>query len=779
MKRVSTFIAYASTPEEVGRVIEAFANSSRTKHTFSDIETWANLEIAGRFIADGVLEKIDGKDYFVADITTLNFNVTFELGYAIGKKKNIWLIRNRSIDDTRFKADMHELGLFDTLGHVAYQNTEELVSISQNLQKATAQKFSSELNKSAPLYILDTEIKSDYTQAVISRVKKAGFFYRSFDPVETPRIAAYDVISNVAQSCGVIVSFLAKEHKNWSVHNQRAAFIAGLSYGMDKETLLLQFGDGPVPLDYRDFVKIIKHPIDIQAAIAEFAPILTKATQQEITISPEQSRSLLDKVRLGASAAENELQDLQNYYVETDAFKRTLAGQVRIVLGRKGSGKTALFSSVRNRKRAHIQNVVIDLKPETYKLLKFKDEVLALLEDGTLEHTIMAFWEYVLYLEICYKVLEKDKKRHVHDHELYEPYKKLADLYFTDEYKSDGDFSERVSMLLQRIKDSFLKFFSDNSSTRLSRSQITELIYTHQIRELRDALVHYLSLKESVCILIDNLDKGWSTFGVSKEDLIILRTLLDASRKIENHLNGQNIRCSSTIFLRNDVFELLLSAMSDRGKESKVLLDWTDREALTELVRRRLVNSTGEAPNTNFRDIWNRIADSHIKGEQSFEYLLDRCMMRPRVLIDLLNTCKARAVNRGSLKITEKDIENATRDHSFDLIREINFEIRDVYQKAEDVLYRFMAREELLSKDDLYEIFLESGLENERDWKKLLETLLWYGFIGLSKPSNERIFIYDVGYEMKILKARIEVTDTPLYCVNPAFWGALETLPTQ
>ena len=36
-----------------------------------------------------------------------------------------------------------------------------------------------------------------------------------------------------------------------------------------------------------------------------------------------------------------------------------------------------------------------------------------LLGHGTLEHTITALWEYVLLLELCYKVLEKDKIPHI------------------------------------------------------------------------------------------------------------------------------------------------------------------------------------------------------------------------------------------------------------------------------------------------------------------------------------------------------------------------------
>ena len=68
--------------------------------------------------------------------------------------------------------------------------------------------------------------------------------------------------------------------------------------------------------------------------------------------------------------AENEFQTLEQYFVETDQYQRTLRGEVNLVVGRKGTGKTALFSQARNRIRRDRQNIVVDLKPEGYQLIK-------------------------------------------------------------------------------------------------------------------------------------------------------------------------------------------------------------------------------------------------------------------------------------------------------------------------------------------------------------------------------------------------------------------------
>jgi nucleoside 2-deoxyribosyltransferase len=46
---------------------------------------------------DPIIEKIQTSDVLVADITKLNFNVMYEIGYAIGKSKRVLLIQNGTI----------------------------------------------------------------------------------------------------------------------------------------------------------------------------------------------------------------------------------------------------------------------------------------------------------------------------------------------------------------------------------------------------------------------------------------------------------------------------------------------------------------------------------------------------------------------------------------------------------------------------------------------------------------------------------------------------------
>jgi hypothetical protein len=428
---------------------------------------------------------------------------------------------------------------------------------------------------------------------------------------------------------------------------------------------------------------------------------------------------------------------------------------------------------VRDHIRSDQKQIVLDLKPEGYQLLKFKEQVLDLLEEGTREHTITAFWEYLLLLEVAYKILEKDRNIHLRDHELYEPYHTLGLAYKQEAYSQEGDFSERMLRLIEKIAENFREKYPDSNEQRLTRSQVTEFVYLHDIHELRAQVESYLRLKHGLWILFDNLDKGWSSHGLAPEDLLLIRTLLDATRKIEQSLQPKGIDCHTIVFLRNDVYSLLVDETPDRGKEIRVSLDWTESDFLRELLRRRLIFS-GLPKTSSFEQLWRTICVSLIDGEESAGYLIDRSMMRPRFLLNLISHCRGYAVNLGHETVEADDIRKGLSAFSTDLIFDIDLEIRDVLPFAEDVLYTFFAQNSVVDVSDVTAL-LENRFGQE-DAAKVVHQLLWYGVLGVIRDDGEAAFIYSVNYDMRRLVALLNsiAPDRRKFFISPAFWPGLE-----
>lgn len=675
------FVAYSSRDPAVGAMIlEGVRHANAVSAQPVRYEPWVFNDIPGNPLISPILEKIDEAPFVVADISYLNLNVVYEVGFTVGRGKRAFLIRHSGTDGDRGVAK--QAGIFDTLGYHEYAAAVDIRNrLTSHIDEA-ALPFSLNLDRKAPVYLIEPPTRTAAATMVVSRVKKAGYRYRSFMPTEDTRLAAADAVRQVSVSAGIVLLLQQHDVEGAEVHNVRALFVAGLAHGMGKPVLILSPAGYDAPLDIRDAVRSYRFPDDISDRIADFCPAINDHLQQADP-PPIETGGILQNMSIGDPTAENEMTTLSYYFLKTSQYDRALRGDVNLVVGRKGSGKTALFIQVRDKIRADKRNVVVDLKPEGYQLLKLKDDILSFLTEGARQHLITAFWEYLILLEVTYKLLEKDRGTYKFNHEINELYLELEAAYRVDNFSAEGDFSERLLTLSQRIGDQYSARYGREDGQKLTSQQVTELLYTHDLRTLRARVSRYLEKKESVWILFDNLDKGWSTQGVDAIDAIALRCLIDAGRKVEREMQrgGHRFRC--IVFVRNDVYERLMANSADYGKEMRATLDWTDPDLLREMLRLRLVSGLeAKAAEVPFEQIWPTICTSHFRGEESSAFIIDRSLMRPRNVLKIFNHARGYASNFNRARISEDDIQKGMRAYSQDLLIELDRELGDVLPAA-------------------------------------------------------------------------------------------------
>jgi hypothetical protein len=63
-------------------------------------------------------------------------------------------------------------------------------------------------------------------------------------------------------------------------------------------------------------------------------------------ISDANKLALLEDIRFGSQTAEDEADALEHYFVQTDQWKRMYRGEIDVVYGMKGSGKSAIFTLI-------------------------------------------------------------------------------------------------------------------------------------------------------------------------------------------------------------------------------------------------------------------------------------------------------------------------------------------------------------------------------------------------------------------------------------------------
>ena len=770
--RQVVFVAYPAADESVAKAVLDAVLRANSLPLPVRYEPWVFNDAPGTPLVSPILTKIDDSPFVVADITYLNLNVVYEIGFAIGRRKRVFLIRHRATVGDKNIATA--VGIFDTLGYYEYSDASELKDrLAAHIDNVHI-SFSTALNRSSPVYLIEPPARGDDVGVMVSRIKKAGYGrYRSFTPEEDSRLSATDAIRQVAESSGVFIPLQTPSVQRPDIHNIRCMFIAGLADGMGKPKLILGPPQYDAPLDVRDDVQTWHQLAHIHQLVADFCP---RIVEYESRIEPSgiDPTILLHRLSIGDPRAENEMTTLDRYYLSTDHFDRALRGEVNLVVGRKGSGKTALFIRLRDRMRADSRNVVVDLKPEGYQLIRIKEDVLQYLSEGARQHLITAFWEYLIYLEIAYKLLEKDHKTYRYSHDIRTAYLKLSDAYQAEGLVSEGDFSERLTALIGRLATSYSERYKGQATLRLTAEQVTELVYTHDIRQVRTLISEYLHRKNSVWVLFDNLDRGWSTQGVDQIDAITLRCLVDAGRKVEREMRkaGNAVHC--VVFVRNDVYDHLMRNSADYGKELRATLDWSDPDLLRELLRLRLVSGLeGNVENLDFLAVWHEVCVSHYQGEESSAHLIDRSLMRPRNLLNIFNHCRGFATNFNHTRIEESDIEKGLKTYSADLVEELDRELTDVFPHARDLLYYFLDTPAVMTRGDLTRVF-DGAKIAPGNREEVLEFLLYYGVLGV-RVADREYFIYSVNYDLRMLKVRAESgKDSTSYVLNPAFWPTFD-----
>jgi len=289
----------------------------------------------------------------------------------------------------------------------------------------------------------------------------------------------------------------------------------------------------------------------------------------------------------------------------------------------------------------------------------------------------------------------------------------------------------------------------------------------------RLSLLHLcVESKECVWILFDNIDKGFTTRGLQSEDVYIIRSLLEATRKLQANLEKKHLNCVATVFLRRDVYDHLIDLTPDRGKETIANLDWSDIELVKELLLRRFQYQVTELEG-GFEEVWSRIFNPHVRGENSFSYIISRTFLRPRDILNFVRKCIQVAVSRNHERVEQDDILNAEYEFSEDMLNELRYEMRDIFPELPDLPLLFIGSEEWLTKKDIDCRLIEGNVSVEQ-LERVKEILLWFSFLGIKDGENE-YYSYQFLYNLEKLRV-IEKgpnADKMVYSIHPAFRLAL------
>lgn len=756
---------FSSKQETIAATIEAAA-SQLDRSNGERWRTWKNLDVGGRIIFCEICKGIRGSGTVFADVTTLNFNLLFELGFCLGLNVPVVPIRDCTVetDEKAFKA----LGVLDTLGYIDFTNVAELTSGAlAKVGKPALQRPPKKTYRDAPLYVLKGPIETEGAVRLMSTLKKSPLKFRTHDPDEQPRASLFHHWKQVQGSYGVFAHLLSVERKGSLAHNALCALLSGIALAEQKAVLLLQEEGTEQPIDYRDLVQTFQRPEQVPKLLERPITTVIERLQEDGQALDQPPEDLLSQVDLGSPAAENEIAGLKDYYVHAAPFKKAKQGHSRLVVGRKGTGKTALFYAIRGAVQRGHETLVLDMKPEGHQFMRLREAVISELSPGQQEHTIEAFWTFLLVAEVAHKILKSPRELVAAERDAgrFARYKALEEAYLNHGLASAEDFSQRLLHQVDRLAERF------SGVEITARTNLPELVYDGDIRSLADAVAEYVAAERSeLWLLMDNLDKGWPTRGASREDMLILSGLLDAARSLERQMGKRDVDFHCLVFIRTDILEQLHRFNADRGKESAISLDGDDIEVFREILRRRICASTDLEG--DFPTVWGQIAEPTVGTQDSFSYIVERTMMRSRDMLVFVEQALEAATNRGHARVSSDDIRHAEEGYSDSALLLLAYEIEETTDDLADAIYSFHGCPEEMDLEEVKIRLLSASIDEERH-DSAVELLLWFGLLGIKrKRSGEEEFAYQAQFNLRKLLHPVEQDEASLV-IHPGFRSAL------
>lgn len=464
---------------------------------------------------------------------------------------------------------------------------------------------------------------------------------------------------------------------------------------------------------------------------------------------------------LGSLSAEADTTFLNDSFFESNDYRTLIETSDRIVVvGRRGTGKSALTIALDKYWNNLEQAEVIKIVPEDFHIIGFRP-LLKLFGDNfnIIRAGSRIAWKYSFLIEASLYL-----SRHY-------SFKQCAEFDLINEHLSHWPKSDKH--IVNKIKERILPILEKYDSPE---DRIGHLPIELDLTKIENAVINACSNSPlSVVYLIDNLDVGYepNDLGVGFLDGLV-QAAIDCKNRIENF--------KVTVFLRDNIFRSIQAKDEDfsRNIEGSVLrLHW-DEKLLLSFLSLRLKSTFGLDAENSLR-IWNAVTVGELQGDTGFKTCLKHTLYRPRDLLSLLNESFRLASNDNQDKLTIGHIDQAAKVISNNRLQDLIKEYESVLPGIRSYISAFTGRSKRRDVDSLIDniqVILSDGsidplvqqdfdiLENA---DSVIRGLYSVGFLGLNdEKSGNYIFCHDGRAPDK----SVSIGDSVL--VHPCYWIALD-----
>lgn len=743
------FFAYSGQPKSVGESIEEAIELINGSDVAS-LKSWKSYTVNGKLVIDEVTKAIDEADYFCADLTGFSDNVIFELGYAIAKNKAIFLILDRSHIESirRYK----ELSSLTTTGYQKYVNSSNIVqAFTSFISDSTLQKKQKKRQVSGygnPLLFLKSQFDTPYSLVISSKISEYKIPCNVDDASEN-RVQPIEWYLERLNKAALI-EFSATSRTGYEIQNSKCSLVAGLALGYNLDLLMLVEEPYEVPIDYRDLLIKYDTKQRCEEIVTEFLDplkdrLLEYYSQQRTSQRIKRELTEFQQISFGEFLAEHESEYLPDYYVPTFDISTLIKNDYNIVIGRKGTGKTATLYYLKNLLEKDSRNHICLIKPINFEIDALVKILQVSSEEYEKSYLVESAWKLLIYTEVAKSIYLKITLKPLYaitkiETEFKDFIDNNSDLFLKD-------FSERLEEELENIRQANII----NAGEKFSdfKIKLAEIMHGETLARIRNLLAELFDKDKKILVLIDNLDKSWKKGNKLNLQSQWILGLLGVTGRIVGELSSFRIKGQLkeidfhlTIFLRSDIFKYILGVAREPDKvEYTNLLKLGDKDVLFRIIEQRFIELSS---NELLADkLWEKYIIETVEDIPVKDYIYNKLIPRPRDIIYFFKNAHENAVSRGHSIIEEDDVKSAHENYSSWVFTSMMVENGITIDQLKEFLYELVGCPNVIDKETLYVAMCDARLsESEEFLDYLIEHLSTLSILGKEVGKNQFEFEY-------------------------------------
>lgn len=428
--------------------------------------------------------------------------------------------------------------------------------------------------------------------------------------------------------------------------------------------------------------------------------------------------------------------NLPNYFLDNHYWEKIAEGNIYYVIGRKGTGKSAIYNWVHTQ-AADKETIVSNLAFKTFpfeKLLQLSDD------DFHKPNQYQSIWRNIILSEIA-KMIYNDPRS-----EVDEEYKEICD--YVEHTFGRNLIDLHKSITSQTFKTSSgLQLYGISGEAEHSHD-ITYGDSTHNITlinsKLESCLSNYLKRNQTSRYIIqfDQLDDNYTSYLKAEDSyfqciISLFKVIYDIN---QNFYRSNSIPLKVIGYLRSDIFNAIsrYDAESSRWDDRLLHLNWvikTSSEwynpALRKLLDKRMLYAE---PSLSMRYPFAYIMrnvnlSTNGRSTSVFAYIIRRTFYRPRDVIQFCKKIQKEAQKWG--KLNAQVIKDAEKEYSKWFLKEIDNEIGPRV-KDKETLFKYLrdlSKIECLDYQQACETYTEYEPKINMPIDELLELLYNFGII--------------------------------------------------